>query len=151
MFESTNQNILATLRQPQSIKEWNELMSMMISAQSGAKIDSQQERNMQNQLQLLRNRRKAGEEHTRPINGSAQLYFEMPEEHPQKQRLIEILDDIENSELEIMEVTKPSELRENGGAMDLSRKKLLLANELKLRINRLTEEYDEIMRILPVQ
>jgi hypothetical protein len=26
-----------------------------------------------------------------------------------------------------------------------------LANELKLRINRLTEEYDEIMRILPVQ
>jgi hypothetical protein len=89
--------------------------------------------------------------HTRPINGSAQLYFEMPDEHPQKQRLIEILDDIENSELEIMEVTKNSEQRESFARVDLSRKKLLLANELKLRINRLTEEYDEIMRILPVQ
>ena len=97
---------------------------------------------------MLRNRRKAD---NRPINGSAQLYFEMPEEHPQKQRLIEILDDIENSELEIMEVTKNSEQRESIGGVDLSRKKLLLANELKLRINRLTEEYDEIMRILPVQ
>jgi hypothetical protein len=32
LFDSTNQTILATLRQPQSIKEWNELMSMMISA-----------------------------------------------------------------------------------------------------------------------
>jgi hypothetical protein len=75
----------------------------------------------------------------------------MPEEHPQKQRLIEILDDIENSELEIMEVTKNSEQRETIGGVDLSRKKLLLANELKLRINRLTEEYEEIIRILPVQ
>ena len=75
----------------------------------------------------------------------------MPEEHPQKQRLIEILDDIENSELEIMEVTKNSEQRESIGGVDLSRKKLLLANELKLRINRLTEEYEEIIRILPVQ
>ena len=102
---------------------------------------------MQKHLQLLRNRRKTAE---RPINGSAQLYFEMPDEHPQKKRLIEILDDIENSELEIIQVTKPSEHRENG-VVDLSRKKLLLANELKLRINRLTEEYDEIMRILPVQ
>ena len=97
---------------------------------------------------MLRNRRKAD---NRPINGSAQLYFEMPEEHPQKQRLIEILDDIENSELEIMEVTKNSEQRESIGGVDLSRKKLLLANELKLRINRLTEEYEEIIRILPVQ
>jgi hypothetical protein len=75
----------------------------------------------------------------------------MPEEHPQKQRLIEILDDIENSELEIIEVTKNSEQRETIGGVDLSRKKLLLANYLKLRINRLTEEYEEIIRILPVQ
>ena len=64
---------------------------------------------MQRQLQLLRNRRKAAQEHRRPINGSAQLYFEMPDEHPQKARLIEIVDDIENSELEIIEVTKVSE------------------------------------------
>lgn len=74
----------------------------------------------------------------------------MPDEHPQKARLIEIVDDIENSELEIMEVTKVSEHRDNGGMVDLTRKKMLLANELKLRINRLTEEYEEITRILPV-
>jgi len=95
---------------------------------------------------LLRNRRKAD----RPINGSAQLYFEMPEEHPQKDRLIEILDDIENSELEIMEVTKNSDQRGGESIGEVSRKKVLLANELKLRINRLTEEYEEINRILPV-
>ena len=35
--------------------------------------------------------------------------------------------------------------------MEVTRKKQLLSNELKLRINRLTEEYDEIVRILPVK
>ena len=48
-----------------------------------------------------------------------------------------------------MEVTKNSDQRgESIG--EVSRKKVLLANELKLRINRLTEEYEEINRILPV-
>ena len=121
-------------------------MAMMISAQRDTLIDSQMEQAMQKQLQLIRNRRKAED---RPINGSAQLYFEMPDEHPQKQRLIEILEEIENSELEIIEVQR-STGENNGIYPDLSRKKQLLANELKLRINRLTEEYDEIVRILPV-
>ena len=62
---------------------------------------------MQKQLQLLRNRRKAGL--NRPINGSAELDLEMAEYHPQKDRLVEIIDDIENSELGIIEVTKISD------------------------------------------
>ena len=122
-------------------------MAMMISAQRDTLIDSQMEQAMQKQLQLIRNRRKAED---RPINGSAQLYFEMPDEHPQKQRLIEILEEIENSELEIIEVQRSTGESRHGIYPDLSRKKQLLANELKLRINRLTEEYDEIVRILPV-
>ena len=33
LFEGTNQNILATLRKPTSIKEWNDLTAMMLSAE----------------------------------------------------------------------------------------------------------------------
>ena len=49
-----------------------------------------------------------------------------------------------------MEVTKNSDQRGGESIGEVSRKKGLLANELKLRINRLTEEYEEINRILPV-
>jgi len=141
--------LIANLKKPTNIKEWNDFSSMMLSAIPGIMIDSVEERSMQKQLELIKNRRVKG----RLINGSAELYLKVPEEHRQKQRLIEIMDDIENTELSIIEVQRLEDKRpsEKRPIIEVTRKKQLLTNELKLRINRLTEEYDEIMRILPVK
>ena len=54
------------------------------------------------------------------------------------------MDDIENSEIAIMEI------EEQEKTQDYTKKKRLLANELKLRVNRLTEEYNEIVKVLPL-
>jgi hypothetical protein len=102
LFEGTNQHIIANLKRPTSLKEWNDFTSMMLSAQPGILIDSVEEKSMQKQLQLIRNRRIKA----RPINGSAELYVKVPDSHPQKERLIKIMDDIENSELSIMQVER---------------------------------------------
>jgi len=56
------------------------------------------------------------------------------------------MDDIENAELQI------NDLQESGKhTIEESRRRRLLANELKLRINRLTEEYEEIVKVLPLE
>ena len=102
LFEGTSQHLIATLKRPASLKEWNDFTSMMLSAQPGTLIDSVEEKSMQKQLQLIRNRRIKA----RPINGSAEIYVKVPDSHPQKERLIKIMDDIENSELTIMEVER---------------------------------------------
>jgi hypothetical protein len=47
LFDGTNQNIIATLKKPTSIKEWNDFTSMMISAMPGMLIDSNEEVSMQ--------------------------------------------------------------------------------------------------------
>ena len=102
LFEGTSQHLIATLKRPTSLKEWNDFTSMMLSVQPGTLIDSVEEKSMQKQLQLIRNRRIKA----RPINGSAEIYVKVPDTHPQKERLIKIMDDIENSELTIMEVER---------------------------------------------
>jgi len=102
LFEGTSQHLIATLKRPTSLKEWNDFTSMMLSAQPGTLIDSVEEKSMQKQLQVIRNRRIKA----RPINGSAEIYVKVPDTHPQKERLIKIMDDIENSELTIMEVKR---------------------------------------------
>lgn len=43
LFEGTNQNIIATLKRPTSIKEWNDFTSLMISAEPSLIIDSEEE------------------------------------------------------------------------------------------------------------
>lgn len=69
------------------------------------------------------------------------MYIKVPEEeYPEKSRVIEIIDDIENSELSIIELQKVDDQRRQT-MVDATRRKQLIANELKLRINRLTEEY----------
>ena len=80
---------------------------MILAAENTQRIDSEEEISMQKQLQLIRNRRIK----ERPINGSAEIFLEVSDNHPQKKRLIEILDDIENAELGILEVTKISDQR----------------------------------------
>ena len=83
---------------------------------------------------------------TRPINGSAELYLPSERPHPLQEKLIGIMDDIENAELQI------NDLQESGKhTIEESRRRRLLANELKLRINRLTEEYEEIVKVLPLE
>lgn len=100
---------------------------------------------MQKQLQLLRNRRVKD----RPINGSVDLYLPETEKqarHPFREKLIHIMDDIENAELGVMD------LSETGTSIiEESRRKRMLANELKLRINRLTEEFEDIVKVLPFE
>ena len=97
---------------------------------------------MQQQAQLVRSRRLKA----RPVNGSAELYLPSDKPHPLQTKLIGIMDDIENAELQI------AELAETGKhSIEESRKRRLLQNELKLRINRLTEEYEEIVKVLPLE
>ena len=81
----------------------------------------------------------------RPINGSAELF--LGKDHPLQDKLIAILDDIEDAELQIAEL---SESATGKVSIEESRRNRLLTNEMKLRINRLTEEYEEIVKVLPL-
>ena len=121
LFEGTNQELIANLKKPTNIKEWNDFSSMMLSAIPGIMIDSVEERSMQKQLELIKNRRFKG----RLIIGSAEIYLKVPEEHRQKQRLIEIMDDIENTELSIIVVQRLEDKRpsEKRPIIEVTRKK----------------------------
>ncbi len=67
--------------------------------------------------------------------------------HPYQKKLVAIIDRIEDAELGVIEL-EDEEDQSKGVAF--SRRNRLLANELKLRINRLTEEFEEIMKVLPL-
>lgn len=90
----------------------------------------------------MRLRRQKG----RPLNGSADIYLNVSDKHPYKERLVEILDEIEDQELLVMELQDSAE----GCTIEESRKRVQLANDLRLKVNRLTEEYEEITKALPL-
>ncbi len=74
----------------------------MLSAEPSILIDSEEERQRQRQHELIRIRRTKG----RGVNGTAELYVKVPDDYPQKDRVIEIIDDIENSELGVIELQR---------------------------------------------
>jgi hypothetical protein len=86
---------------------------------------------------LIKYRRQKG----RPVNGSADLYLNVSNRHPYKERLIEIVDEIEDSELAIITLGENSEET----SIEEGRRRRQMINDLKIKANRLTEEYDEIV------
>ncbi len=119
LFDGTNQNLIATLKRPTSIKEWNDFTSLCLSAEANLLIDSEEERYRQRQHELIRNRRIKG----RGINGTAEMYVKIPEEeYPAKERIIEIVDEIENSELAVIELQRMDEQRRSQ-VVDATRRK----------------------------
>ncbi|CDW71953.1 UNKNOWN [Stylonychia lemnae] len=118
LFENTSQNILATLKQVNSVKGWNDLVNTMLAAE-------------ESEEQLIH----------RPINGSAELYLmecQSPEADKIKQQMIQCMDEIENTELELINMEDKENINSN------IRNKKILQREMKLRINRLQEQYEKL-------
>eukprot|EP00347_Sterkiella_histriomuscorum_P005039 403358135 len=147
-------SILNYLRTPIKIylQEWNDLVSTMLEA------EDQPDQIMQ--FNLIRNRRVKG----RQINGSVELFLiksNNQEAENMKQKMIDCLDEIEKTELDITNLEEnneninPQNAIEGGGQQHYNfnkhaggiRNKKFLAGELKLKINRLTEEYEQLNKL----
>ena len=81
---------------------------------------------------------------SRPLNGSAELFFDLEAKNHTseslKEEMISTLDQIENTELEMVRL----EDKENyPGGGDIRNRRVMI-NEYKTKINRMTEDYNAL-------